>query len=87
MSNEWQDISTAPRDGTSIDLWHKEYGRQTDHYWGMPSHECGEMGQYCDSDWHRAEMGWVDATFNEFAFDPDGFTHFMHLPNPPKQEA
>ncbi len=26
----WQDIATAPRDGTEVDVWHKYSGRTTD---------------------------------------------------------
>ena len=29
----WRDISTAPRDGQIVDLWHKKYGRMTDTWW------------------------------------------------------
>ncbi|MCD1645218.1 hypothetical protein [Aurantimonas coralicida] len=29
----WQDIESAPKDGTIIDLWHPAYGRMTDCWW------------------------------------------------------
>lgn len=36
---EWQDISTAPRDGTVVDLFHKNGFRVTDQWWDE-SDEC-----------------------------------------------
>ena len=30
---QWQDISTAPRDGTEIDLWKPVHGRYTGMHW------------------------------------------------------
>lgn len=80
---EWQPIKTAPKDGTIIDLWHKEFHRQTDCMWGLPHHTCGEAGRYCDSEWHGAKRGWVDTTFNDFVVDGT-LTHWMPLPEPPK---
>lgn len=82
----WQDIETAPRDGTFVDLWRKDHGRLADCYWGRPSHECGESGQYCDSDWHSLDEGWVDGTFDHL-IPGDDITHWMPLPSPPSKEG
>lgn len=79
----WQPIESAPRDGTLIDLWvpGEFASRWTDCYFGMPPHECGEAGPYCDSDWHGSKPGWVDSTFGEVLdMEP---THWMPLPQPP----
>lgn len=45
----WQPIETAPRDGTTIDLWVSgEFpARYENCYFGKPHHEC--YSQYCDS--------------------------------------
>ncbi len=32
-AREWQPISTVPRDGTVVDLWHKTAMRTTDVWW------------------------------------------------------
>lgn len=78
----WQPIETAPKDGTVIDLWHEEFGREADCYWGLPHHCCGEMGSLCDSDWHSLEPGWV-GTFNEIMSPANAYTHWMPLPPAP----
>ena len=77
-----QPIVTAPKDGTLVDLFHKEFGRHADCYWGRPDHVCGEAGQYCDSDWHGLAEGWVCGTFNE-CLDAEDFTHWMPRPAAP----
>ncbi|GGD30989.1 DUF551 domain-containing protein [Aureimonas glaciei] len=82
--SKWQPIETAPKDGTIVDLWHDEFGRNANCYWGVPQHECGEAGRYCDSDWHDTPEGWVDSAYNQTTF-LDGFTHWMPLPAPPVQ--
>lgn len=33
MDAIWKPISTAPRDGTIVDLWHKEVGRICESWW------------------------------------------------------
>ena len=79
----WMPIDSAPKDGTVIDAWRDDQ-RETV-YWGLPPHTCGEMGQYCDSDWHRIkEPGWICATFGEFVgCKHDPLTHWMPLPAAP----
>lgn len=79
----WRPIESAPKDGTTIDVW-RDGSRETV-YWGFPPHECGEMGQYCDSDWHSIKNpGWICSTFGEFVGGKhDPFTHWMPLPAAP----
>ena len=38
---QWQDISTAPKDGTIIDIWHKSAGRVIDSWWCDDNTFCG----------------------------------------------
>lgn len=84
----WQLIDTAPKDGTHIDVWREEGGLDTV-FWGLPHHECGEMGQYCDSDWHSIRApGWVCSTFHEFlgcSFNP--FTHWKPVDKGPHAQT
>lgn len=80
----WQPIETAPKDGTTIDLWIN--GRRwPDCFWGKPDHDCAEAGQYCDSDWHRAEPGWVDQIFPDFISGKP--SHWMLAPDGPSVPA
>lgn len=85
QNDDWFPIDSAPKDGTVIDLWHEEFGRQPDCYWGKPHHCCGEAGRYCDSDWHGDPEGWVDSTFNAFVdeFTFDHLTHWRKKPQAP----
>lgn len=80
----WETIDSAPKDGTVVDLWHEEFGRQPDCYWGKPQHSCGEYGKYCDSDWHGEPEGWVDSACNSISPFQDECTHWMPLPKPPE---
>jgi len=84
----WKTIESVPKDGTVVDLWHEEFGRFTDMYWGKPNHCCGEAGMYCDSDWHRKPEGWVFSVADEvISADSEGYTHYMFLPAPPNPIA
>lgn len=83
LADGWRPIESAPKDGSTIDVWRD--GTRETVYWGLPPHECGEMGQYCDSDWHSIKKpGWICSTFGEFVggqYAP--FTHWMPLPAGP----
>ncbi|TDW65391.1 hypothetical protein EDF57_103575 [Novosphingobium sp. PhB55] len=83
----WRTIESAPKDGTMIDVWRD--GTRETVYWGLPPHECGEMGSYCDSDWHSIKKpGWICSTFGEFVGGKhDPFTHWMPLPVGPSVSA
>lgn len=81
VADGWSPIETAPKDGTVIDLWSSEFGRQPDCFWGKREHHCGEAGQYCDSDWHSEPEAWIDSALNSQTFDD--ITHWRHLPASP----
>lgn len=81
----WKPIESAPKDGTVIDLWSTEFGRQPDCYWGKRSHCCGEDGQHCDSDWHSEPEAWIDSAQNTETFDD--VTHWRPLPSAPSGGA
>ena len=84
---QWWPIETAPKDGTTIDVWRD--GTRETVYWGLPPHCCGEMGQYCDSDWHGIKKpGWICSTFGEFIGGKhDPFTHWRPLPGGPAEDG
>ncbi|TCQ80007.1 hypothetical protein EDF68_10352 [Ochrobactrum sp. BH3] len=82
VADGWLPIETAPKDGTVIDLWSSEFGRQPDCFWGKREHHCGEAGQYCDSDWHSEPDAWIDSAQNTQTFDD--ITHWRPLPASPE---
>lgn len=71
MSN-WQPIETAPKDGTKIDVWCPGYGRIAD-------------ARFVEGRWREwginecDQMTWVQIG--------DRITHWMPLPEPPKEDA
>ncbi|MRN68005.1 hypothetical protein [Brucella sp. 10RB9213] len=81
----WLPIESAPKDGTVIDLWSAEFGRQPDCYWGKRSHCCGEDGQHCDSDWHSEPETWIDSAQNTETFDD--IKYWRPLPPAPASEG
>lgn len=52
--SEWQDISTAPKDGTKVDMWFKWWRADTDVFLGTRVPDCHwrfdlpNPGWYCD---------------------------------------
>lgn len=80
---EWKTINTVLKNGEVVDLWHFEFGRHADMYWGKPLHCCGEDGRHCDSEWHKESDGWVCGMTNEFSFAEEEFTHWMPTPCSP----
>lgn len=85
LEGAWRPMSEAPKDGTSVDLWCGEMGREPDCYWGLPEHTCGEAGSYCDSDWHSLKPGWVNGTFNH-TISAEEASHWRPLPDPPRDQ-
>ncbi len=72
MTDEWQPIESAPKDGQRILLI------DTDH-----DIQVALFGRYYDDEAEMIVSGW---TPNELIYyvDPD-FTHWMPLPEPPKK--
>ena len=66
--NNWKPISQAPRDGTVVDLWHKDGYRRENAEWGL------------DLAFGKGWLYWVKASHN---FEPDNmFTHFSYITGP-----
>lgn len=72
---KWQPIDTAPKDGTKVDLWCKDYGRLCDVEW-------------CGSSPINPSGHWVGDVLDFFHTDKSWFpaTHWMHPPEPPECE-
>lgn len=82
--SEWQDIETAPKDGTIIDVWHV----CIDPEWRPEGEEC----RYTDVRWCETEEGEGWAVWDErwgdmvlLVQEPHyAVTHWMPLPPPPE---
>ena len=71
---EWQDISTAPKDGTAILIWPAQSAL-------TGSTECMIISYVVR--WHDWKEAWIEASGEEYdTFYP---THWMPLPAPPKK--
>ena len=78
MSDEWQPIETAPKDGTWVLLSGGDCGQESDD----PSCVSGQWTTYlnggqCEGHW---QFAWFDGGYYGWYDDP---THWMPLPNPP----
>lgn len=71
----WQPIETAPKDGSSIDVWGK-HGRYPDAFWGLPPY-----GQrcWCTEQWHTT----YDEVYAQ-KIEPQP-THWMPIPGGPEE--
>lgn len=56
----WRDIDSAPKDGTVIDLWHKENGRMTDCWWDKDEERWIGGWDEDDAITHWAEITWTE---------------------------
>lgn len=74
MSNEWQPIETAPKDGSDIDLWGTCC--RTDCHWGVPDSPA--------KDWPRGKEDWLayHEAWGEWVELNETFTHWMKVEPP-----
>ena len=79
MVGGWQDIATAPKDGTYLLLWEQ--------YSANPFVGCWAFGSWSVSHEHvDAEGGWDGAIVVD-SISQDRITHWMPLPPPPTSSA
>jgi hypothetical protein len=74
----WLPIETAPRDGTTIDVW-AEGERVSNVWWGDPQ-RCWTKDAEPTRGWCVQEAHWDE--FHDHEVDPAP-THWMPLPSPP----
>jgi hypothetical protein len=68
----WQPIETAPKDGTEIDLWYPDLGRQPAAHWDTTGLGFG----WCWPNWNEGRL--------ETVIRPNiAPTHWMPIPEPP----
>jgi hypothetical protein len=72
MSDAWQQIKSAPKDGTAVDLWSSRGFRLPDCEWGTIS-------------WEPDEMGWTSSQGHGSVEAGGPYTHWMPIPAPPKE--
>jgi len=77
MTDLWQPIETAPKDGTIVDLWIDDDGKGERY----PNMLYLEGGPNEANDWHDA-----DGVFclSDIMLRIEQVTHWMPLPSPPK---
>ena len=75
---EWQDISTAPKDGTLMQCW-VECPEKYQFGWWEP--KC----RFIDGQWQsKHSHGWFDLNLVSEITGVKTPTHWMPLPNPPE---
>lgn len=75
MSGDWQDIATAPRDGT----WVLLAGGSINYGWCRDDRPPAVTSQYMDGCW---QFAWYDSGYYGEYETP---THWMPLPSPPRE--
>ncbi len=72
LLNQWQDISTAPKDGTNIQLW-----------WPKECH-CPITGHWETGKWSNCGIGWKFTGWGQTKETEP--THWRELPLPPSEQ-
>lgn len=72
---EWQDISTAPRDGTTVQLWHTTWKAPFSAKWDPEN---------IKRIYPRRDLHWIEAGY-AMAWPDEAFSHWQPLPAPPQE--
>ena len=78
----WRDISTAPRDGTPVDLWVVFWNGVVGEPRGERSGNCNFKGDGWHDQWGN-RLDWEDGPDDEGIISWRRVTHWMPLPAPP----
>lgn len=81
MTNEWQPIETAPRDGRALLLWGIYAGEIN----GIKDVQVIDVGYYSNGKSDYGSEGWWNSSGGDAYACWVRPTHWMPLPNPPKQ--
>lgn len=76
MSDKWMTIDSAPKDGTTVDLWTNDSERVCDAYWLTDTTPPG---------WYAPYMDYLDT--GPVECDTTKATHWMPLPPAPKDAS
>lgn len=72
----WQDIATAPKDGTQVDLWSDRGFRYPNAAWDVVDYPMDASGDNI--------YGWTDSSHHGSIKNGGPYTHWMPLPTPPE---
>jgi len=76
LAPQWQDIATAPKDGTQVDLWSDRGFRYPNAAWDVVDYPMDASGDNI--------YGWTDSSHHGSIKNGGPYTHWMPLPKPPE---
>jgi hypothetical protein len=81
LPEQWRDISTAPKDGSAIDLW-VDWPEFDNGFGVSPAHGSRwPAARWVDGDWYDGQF-----SLHQYSAKPSAL-HWMPMPSPPKSHA